>query len=162
MLWNWKNSKASLLPLLTKMSLYAPYITCERLCILIWMNFGLLQVKAPFRKIVAMHKSIDVLKSDAIKILPATFTYCGPTSKITTKSFTAWKVSLFGVFLVRILPHSKWIPTDTPYLTVFSPNAGKYGPEKLRIRTLFTQCLASIIMVTVDTTSLEKMNYWCL
>ena len=24
---------------------------------------------------------------------------------------------------------------------LFSPNAGKYGPEKLRIRTLFTQCL---------------------
>ena len=32
------------------------------------------------------------------------------------------KVSVFAVF---------W--------SVFSPNAGKYGPEKLRIRTLFTQ-----------------------
>ena len=36
--------------------------------------------------------------------------------------FTAWKVSVFGVFLVRIV--------------------GKYGPENLRIRTLFTQCLS--------------------
>ena len=27
----------------------------------------------------------------------------------------------------------------TPYLSVFSPNAGKYGPEKLRIWTFFTQ-----------------------
>ena len=27
-----------------------------------------------------------------------------------------------------------------PYLSVFSPNAGKYGPEKLRIRTFFKQC----------------------
>ena len=27
---------------------------------------------------------------------------------------------------------------DTPYLSVFSPNAGKYGPEKLRIRKSFT------------------------
>ena len=27
-----------------------------------------------------------------------------------------------------------------PYFPVFSPNAGKYGPEKLRIGTLFTQC----------------------
>ena len=27
----------------------------------------------------------------------------------------------------------------TDYLSVFSPNAGKYVPEKLRIRTLFTQ-----------------------
>ena len=26
------------------------------------------------------------------------------------------------------------------FLFVFSPNAGKYGPGKLRIRTLFTQC----------------------
>ena len=28
---------------------------------------------------------------------------------------------------------------DTEYLSAFSPNAGKYGPEKLRIWTLFTQ-----------------------
>ena len=25
---------------------------------------------------------------------------------------------------------------DTPFLSIFSPNAGKYGPEKLQIRTL--------------------------
>ena len=29
---------------------------------------------------------------------------------------------------------------DTEYLSVFRPNVRKYGPEKLRIRTLFTQC----------------------
>ena len=29
----------------------------------------------------------------------------------------------------------------TQYLSVFSPNAEKYGPKKLRIWTLFTQCL---------------------
>ena len=28
----------------------------------------------------------------------------------------------------------------TRYLSVFSSNAGKYGPEQLRIQTLFTQC----------------------
>ena len=27
-----------------------------------------------------------------------------------------------------------------PYLFLFSPNAEKYGPEKLGIRTLFMQC----------------------
>ena len=27
-----------------------------------------------------------------------------------------------------------------PYLSVFSPNAGEYGPEKLQMQTLFTQC----------------------
>ena len=68
---------------------------------------------------------------------------------------TAWKVSVFGIFLVRIFPHldwiwrdtlypvfiwteygeilcirySDWIRRDSPYLSVFSPNAGKYGPE---------------------------------
>ena len=29
---------------------------------------------------------------------------------------------------------------DTKYISVFNPNAGKCGPEKLRIRTPFTQC----------------------
>ena len=32
-----------------------------------------------------------------------------------------------GVFPVRIFPHSDWI---YPYQSVFSSNAGKYGPEK--------------------------------
>ena len=52
---------------------------------------------------------------------------------------TAWKVSIFGVFLVRSSPHSDWIRRGSPYLSVFVPIVGKYGPEKLRIRTLFTQ-----------------------
>ena len=33
-------------------------------------------------------------------------------------------------FLVRIFPHSDWTRRDT-YLSVFSPNAGKYGPGKI-------------------------------
>ena len=53
---------------------------------------------------------------------------------------TTWKVSVFGVFLVCIFPHSDWIRRNTPYHSVSSPNAGKYGPEKLRIRKLHTQC----------------------
>ena len=43
---------------------------------------------------------------------------------------TAWKVSMsvFGVSLVRIFPHSEWIRKDIPYLSVFSPNTvSKYG-----------------------------------
>ena len=47
---------------------------------------------------------------------------------------------LFRVFLVRIFPHSNCIRRDIPYLSVFSPNAEKYGPEKLSIRTLFKHC----------------------
>ena len=30
---------------------------------------------------------------------------------------------------VRIFPHSDWIRRDTEYLSVFSPNSGKYRPE---------------------------------
>ena len=41
-------------------------------------------------------------------------------------SITAWKVSKYGVF-------------SGPYFPVFSPNRGKYGQEKLRIRSLLTQ-----------------------
>ena len=33
-------------------------------------------------------------------------------------------------FLVHIFPHSDRIRRDTSYLCIFSPNAGKYGPEK--------------------------------
>ena len=32
-----------------------------------------------------------------------------------------------------------WIKRDTPYLSLFSPNAGKWGSERLRIRTLLMQ-----------------------
>ena len=49
----------------------------------------------------------------------------------------AREMSIFRVFLVRIFPHSDWIRRDTEYIFVFSPNAGKYGPEKRPIRKLF-------------------------
>ena len=48
-------------------------------------------------------------------------------------------MSVSGVFLTHIFPHSDWIRKDTEYLSVFSLNTRKYGPEKLRIRTLSTQ-----------------------
>ena len=50
-----------------------------------------------------------------------------------------WKKTVLEIFLVRILPHSDWIRRDTEYLSVFSPDAEKCGPEKLRIWTPFTQ-----------------------
>ena len=56
---------------------------------------------------------------------------------------TAWKMSVFGVFLGCIFPPSDWIRRDSfynPYLSICSSNAWKYGPEKLGISTLFTQC----------------------
>ena len=39
---------------------------------------------------------------------------------------------------------------DSLYLSVFSPNAGKYRPEKVRIRTLFTQCLSFRISLDIS------------
>ena len=72
-------------------------------------------------------------------------------------------LSVFGVFLVRIFQHS-----DTPYLSVFSTNAGKYGPEKFRIRKLFTQCSVAVLVakqvfegvfhISVAITSCNKSN----
>ena len=53
---------------------------------------------------------------------------------------TAWKVYICEVFLVYNFRHSDWIQRDAAYLSVFSPNAGKYWQEKLRIWKLFTQC----------------------
>ena len=49
-------------------------------------------------------------------------------------AYIAWKVSIFGVFLVYIFPHLHQIRSDTSYLSVFSTNTRKYGPGKLQIR----------------------------
>ena len=51
---------------------------------------------------------------------------------------------MFGVFLVRIFPHSAGIRRFTEYILLFNLNAGKNVPEKLRIRTLFTQRLRNL------------------
>ena len=48
---------------------------------------------------------------------------------------------VFGVFLVRIFLPLDLIQKDTECLSIFRPNAGKYRPEKLQIRALFTQCM---------------------
>ena len=44
-------------------------------------------------------------------------------------------------FLVRIFPHSDWVRSYTPYLSVFSPNARKYGPQK----TLYLDTFHAVI-----------------
>ena len=49
-------------------------------------------------------------------------------------------MSVFGVFVVRIFPHSNWKQIDTEYLSVCYPYPRKFGSEKLRIRTIFAQC----------------------
>ena len=48
--------------------------------------------------------------------------------------FTAWKMSVFGVFLVRIFPHSDWIRRDTlsisPYSVWMRKNTDQKNPEE--------------------------------
>ena len=52
---------------------------------------------------------------------------------------TVSKVSVFGVFLVRIFLHLEdYIRTDTEHISVFSANEGKYRSEKREVRTLLT------------------------
>ena len=81
-----------------------------------------------------------------------------------------WKVEVFGVFLVCISPHSDWTQGETDYLSVFSPNAGKYGREKLQIPLIFTQCSKCKDALTVklikafarDTMSSETCVYFSI
>ena len=68
-------------------------------------------------------------------------------------TYTAWKVYLLEVFLACIFPHSDWIRRDTPYLFVLSLNARKCGQEKLRIRTLMTQCWQNSLTTKIATCS---------
>ena len=57
------------------------------------------------------------------------------------------KSAVFGDFLLRISPHSN--SKRTKCLSAYSPNMGKYDPEKFRIRTPFMQWyLTKIIKVT--------------
>ena len=54
-----------------------------------------------------------------------------------SEHFTRWKVSVFGVSLFHIFPHSEWVRKDTPYLSVFCLNMEEYEPVKLWIRAVF-------------------------
>ena len=68
------------------------------------------------------------------------------------RSIVDWQVSTplrkkcpnTEIFLVRIFSHSEWIRRDTSYLSVFSPNAGKYGPEKTPHLDTFQKVLANV------------------
>ena len=58
---------------------------------------------------------------------------------VQIRSFSGPYFPAFGLNTERYgVSHYVDIPI-TEYLSVFSPNAGKYRPEKLRICTLFTQ-----------------------
>ena len=65
---------------------------------------------------------MEVYRKTAINLL------CRDEIKLDA-SFTAWKLPVFGIILVRIFPHLDWIRRNTSYLSVFSPNVGKCKPE---------------------------------
>ena len=54
------------------------------------------------------------------------------------------------------------IGKNTSYLSVFSINAGKSGPEKLRIRTIFMQCLLLTFHVQLITVPIQKQRNFIL
>ena len=56
--------------------------------------------------------------------------YLMTSSWVWLAFYTVWKVSVFGVILILIFLRSNKLSTEsTPYLSVFSRNAGKYRPE---------------------------------
>ena len=94
-----------------------------------------------FFSVYSLFLTIEELEKDFFILKLSTKRPPAPHNRASIN--TAWKVSKYGVFsgphfpafgmeyfLVRIFPHSDWIRRDTSYLSVFSPNAGKYGPEK--------------------------------
>ena len=61
-------------------------------------------------------------------------------------SVKVWFAKWNGTFFrSRIIQHLGRIRSDISYISVFSLNAGNCGPEKLRIRTLFTELPRSLV-----------------
>ena len=86
-------------------------------------------------RIAKQFRTYDLRKWGTCKAVYLSFHWFNDSRgfKLVTRGFelvNALKVSVFGVILACIFPHySDWIQRDTKYLSVFSPNAGKYGPE---------------------------------
>ena len=95
-----------------------------------------------YRSTVDLQKSCPVTKFSWYYLCLSLFCNKETFGKFYLQNtFTVWKVSVFGVILVRIFPHLDLIRRDTPYLSIFSLNVGKYRPELLRILTLFMHCI---------------------
>ena len=74
-------------------------------------------------------------------------------------------ITLLTLRPLYIFPHSDWIRRDTPYLSVFCTNVEKYGPEQLRIRSLFTQWMFTIKIYHSSFMYLQahySTSQWCL
>ena len=72
-----------------------------------------------------------------------------------------WKVSKHGVFfLVRIFLYSDWIRRFTELIPIFSPNTGKYGPEKTpyldTFHAVFTKLICSQCFLSLTLRYLQR------
>ena len=85
----------------------------------------------------------------------AVYKHCVKSVRI--RSYSGPHFPAFGLNAER---YSDWIRRDTPYLSVFSPNEGKCGPEQLRIQTLFTQCkVFCYFPILLDFSTLYELFY---
>ena len=80
-----------------------------------------------------LHKDFPWLFSSYFAKLVVLCLYC-----------TAWKVSVFGVILVNILPHSDWIRRDTPYLRI-SPDSVLMRENAVQNNSEHALCLRSVV-----------------
>ena len=83
----------------------------------------------PLINSLSQKHSEDVMDLHSLRLICVQFTSC--VQEVDT---VIWllrgKCPNTKFFLVLIFQYSDWIQRDNPYLSVFSPNAGKYGPEK--------------------------------
>ena len=89
---------------------------------------------------------IAVVVVDCCRLLWIVVGRCG-----VVPSFSKYE----GLLISRLLPKLMKMKSvgirsfSSPYFPafIFSPNSGKHGPEKIRIRTLFTQCMVGSLLL---------------
>ena len=62
--------------------------------------------------------------------------------------------------LVRIFPHSDWMRRDTSYLSVFSPNTGKYRPANTPYLDTFHAVIHLYSWWFMGISSIRVADFW--
>ena len=68
------------------------------------------------------------------------------------KAFHYFNVENWKSFAFYASNYSSWKQNGV----IFSPNVGKYGPEKLRMRTLFTRCISDPYSISISAENIRK------
>ena len=87
------------------------------------------RVKKTFSSLSTIIRGKTFSNYNEMRLLQDSFVFILLLQSFSCIPYTDWKVSVSGVILVSIFPHFDWIRSDTDYLSIFSPNAGKYGQE---------------------------------